>query len=43
MNLGFALKGITTEQFATFPEYLDINKEAQVTHLFQFMLNPELQ
>ena len=43
MNLGFALKRITTEQFATFSEYLDINKEAQVGHSFQFSLNPQLQ
>ena len=43
MGIGFALKGITTEQFATFSEHLDINKEAQVGHSFQFLLNPQLQ
>lgn len=43
MGIGFALKGIITEQFATFLEHLDINQEAQVGHSFQFLLNPELQ
>ena len=43
MGVGFTLKAITTEQFATFPSYLDINQEAQVGHSFQFALNPREQ
>ncbi len=40
MGIGFTLKGIITEQFATFPEYLNGNQEAQVGHSFRFSLNP---
>jgi hypothetical protein len=43
MGIGFRLKGIITDQFATFSEHLDINQEAQVAHSFQFLLSPELQ
>lgn len=43
MSVGFILRGIRTEQFATFPECLNIQKEAQVGHSFQFMLNTQIQ
>ena len=41
MSVGFTLRQIRIEQFATFPEYLSLNQEAQVSDSFQFLLNPE--
>ena len=43
MGVGFNITGIRTEQFAIFPEHLNIHQEAQVSHSFQFMSNPQLQ
>ena len=41
MGVGFTLRKIITEQFATFPEYLDINQVAQVIDSFEFFLHPD--
>jgi hypothetical protein len=43
MGIGFTLKEIITEQFATLPEHLNINQEAQVSHSFKFPLNAQFQ
>lgn len=40
MGLGFTINRIITEQFAVFPEQLDLNQAAQVSHSFNFSLNP---
>lgn len=40
MGLGFTINRIITEQFAVFPEHLDLNQEVQVAHSFNFSLNP---
>jgi hypothetical protein len=43
MSVGFVLRGIRTEQFATFSENLNLQQDAQVAHYFNFMLNAQIQ
>lgn len=44
MGLGFTINRIITEQFAVFPEHLDLNQEeVQVSYTFNFSLDSSKQ